>query len=48
LLALLLIGLTFAPFNALGITAVMGLLVAICYSGPDRLAVPRSTDDGTA
>jgi O-Antigen ligase len=40
LLALLLIGLTFAPFNALGITAAMGLLVAICYSGVDPPAVP--------
>jgi hypothetical protein len=35
LLALLLIGITFAPFNALGITAAMGLLAAVCYSGAD-------------
>lgn len=35
LLALLLISITFPPFDVLGITAAMGLLVAICYSPPD-------------
>ncbi len=40
LLALLLIGVTFFPFNALGITAAMGLLVAVCYSGADPSPVP--------
>jgi O-antigen ligase len=35
LLALLLISMTFPPFDVLGITAAMGLLVAICYSPAD-------------
>lgn len=34
LLALLIISLLFGVFNALGITAVIGLLVAVCYSAP--------------
>ncbi|MET9375438.1 O-antigen ligase family protein [Streptomyces sp. NPDC002992] len=33
LLALLLISVTFPAFDALGVTAVMGLLVAVCFSG---------------
>jgi hypothetical protein len=40
LLALLIICVTFAVFDALGITAAMGLLVAVCYSGADSAAVP--------
>jgi hypothetical protein len=35
LLALLLISAMFAAFNILGVTALMGLLVAICYSDAD-------------
>ncbi len=35
LLALLLISAMFAAFNILGVTAVMGLLVAVCYSPAD-------------
>lgn len=34
LLALLIIALLFGVFNSLVITAVMGVLVAVCYSGP--------------
>ncbi|MEE6169116.1 MULTISPECIES: hypothetical protein [unclassified Mycolicibacterium] len=41
LLALMLIGITFGVFDALGVTAVMGLLVAICYSRADSLTEPR-------
>ncbi|MFD7319692.1 O-antigen ligase family protein [Streptomyces sp. NPDC059875] len=33
LLALLLVSVTFPAFDALGVTAVMGLLVAVCFSG---------------
>ncbi|MET0698650.1 MAG: O-antigen ligase family protein [Mycobacterium sp.] len=40
LLALMIIGLLFGVFNSLGITAVMGVLVAVCYSG----AVPPDSD----
>jgi O-antigen ligase len=40
MLALLLIGILFAPFNALGITAAMGLLAAICYSPTDLSSIP--------
>lgn len=35
-LALLLTSITFPAFNVLGITAVLGVLVAVCYSGPAR------------
>jgi hypothetical protein len=37
LLALLLISVMFGAFNILGITAMMGLLVAICYSASDTV-----------
>lgn len=36
LLALLVIAVTFPPFNALGITAIMGLLVAVSLQPPGR------------
>jgi O-antigen ligase len=47
LLALLLVSVTFPAFDALGVTAVMGLLVAVCFSGgadatPGRPLAPRS------
>ncbi|MFH9002377.1 O-antigen ligase family protein [Streptomyces afghaniensis] len=41
LLALLLTGVTFPAFDALGITAVMGLLVAVCFGGGDDVASAR-------
>ncbi|MFI6439229.1 O-antigen ligase family protein [Streptomyces sp. NPDC050759] len=41
LLALLLANVTFSVFDVLGITAVMGLLVAVCFSGDDDLAPAR-------
>lgn len=40
LLALLVISITFPVFNSLGITAAMGLLVAVCYSRPQPEVVP--------
>lgn len=46
LLALMLIGITFGVFDALGITAVMGLLVAVCYSRADSLSDPRPYVNG--
>ncbi|MET9519195.1 O-antigen ligase family protein [Streptomyces sp. NPDC002994] len=41
LLALLLTSVTFPAFDVLGITAVMGLLVAVCFSGGDRATSAR-------
>ncbi|MGW6564847.1 O-antigen ligase family protein [Streptomyces sp. NPDC054975] len=41
LLALLLISVTFPAFDALGITAVMGLLVAVCFQGGAGTTSPR-------
>jgi O-antigen ligase len=41
LIAVMLICVTFPVFNALGITAVMGLLAAVCYSASDPPTVPR-------
>jgi O-antigen ligase/polysaccharide polymerase Wzy-like membrane protein len=40
LLALLLVGLTFPPFNAFGITAAMGVMVALCLVRPPAKASP--------
>lgn len=45
-LALLLISVTFPPFDVLGITAVMGLLVAICYS-PTTESLGTTTQTAT-
>jgi hypothetical protein len=52
LLALLLVNVTFPVFNVLGITAVMGLLVAVCFGGGDDVAsarpLPRSRGSGAS
>ena len=46
LLALLMIAALFGVFNALGITAVIGLLVAICYSDSEFRPDPRDGPPG--